>query len=46
MIEERTIPQEIMSQMKSETAAAFYLDLMVSEEREQFSNQIFMLLAA
>ena len=46
MIKERRIPEEIMSQMKSEAAAAFYLDLMASEDQEQASNQLFGLFAS
>ena len=46
MIKETKIPTEIMAQMKSETAAAFYLDLMASEAHEEATNEIMRLLVA
>lgn len=46
MIKETNIPTEIMTQMKSETAAAFYLELMSSEAQEEATNDIMRLLAA
>ena len=45
MIKEDKIPTEIMSQMKSEAAAMFYLELMASEAQEETTNDILRLLA-